>query len=108
MEQQDANEKKNKSVEELERRTNNASSLDQGVKESFEDNVQTKCAQTEKLDLDIDKPKKSSESVDFRKLNNDEGQTHLVPSIVDTSLVKGQITQVCKNIFRKSIHTINK
>lgn len=78
---------------------NSRLNLDEDIKEFLkEDSVQTKSAQTETIASDIGIQKKISENTNLRNLNVgfiEEDQTHLRPSIVDTSLVKGQITQVC-------------
>lgn len=98
-EQQDASEKRNKTSEDLEKMPNSRLNLDEDIKEFLkEDSVQTKSAQTETIASDIGIQKKISENTNLRNLNVgfiEEDQTHLRPSIVDTSLVKGQITQVC-------------
>lgn len=78
---------------------NSRLNLDEDVKEFLEENsVQTKSAQTETIASNIGIQKKISENANLRNLNVgfiEEDQTHLRPSIVDTSLVKGQVTQVC-------------
>lgn len=98
-EQQDASEKRNKTSEDLEKMSNSRLNLDEDVKEFLEENsVQTKSAQTETIASNIGIQKKISENANLRNLNVgfiEEDQTHLRPSIVDTSLVKGQVTQVC-------------
>lgn len=79
--------------------SNSRLNLDEDVKEFMEENsVQTKSAQTETIASNIGIQKKISENANLRNLNVgfiEEDQTHLKPSIVDTSLVKGQVTQVC-------------
>lgn len=86
MEQQD--ERKNKTLEESER-------MPSGVnlnEDLLQDNVQTVEMET----VSVETQKKPSESADLRNIRLiDESQAHLKPSIVDTSLIKGQITQVC-------------
>lgn len=97
LEQQDASEKKKKTLGDLEKIPNSSLNLDEEMKEFLEDNVQTKSEQTETITSDIEIQKKLSENANLRNLNIgflEEDQTHLKPSVVDTSLVKGQITQV--------------
>lgn len=88
MGQQD--EKKNKTLEKSER-------MPSGVnlnEDLLEDNVQT--IETETITSSIETRKKPSESADLRNIGlTDESQAHLKPSIIDTSSIKGQITQVC-------------
>lgn len=97
LEQQEANEKKNKALEELEK----SGTLNEEMKEFIEGSVKTNFAKTDATTASTAKTqKKLSENVDLKDLNNDqhsieESQVHLKPSVVDTSLVKGQITQVC-------------
>lgn len=100
LEQQDASEKRNKTVEDTEKMpTNSSLNLDEEMKEFLEDSVlQTKSAQTETIAPEMEIQKKLSENANLKNLNIgfiEEDQTHLRPSVVDTSLVKGQITQVC-------------
>lgn len=75
-----------------------AVNLDEEMKEFLVDNIETKSAQAETIASDMEIKKKLSENANLRNLNiglTEEDQTHLKPSVVDTSLVKGQITQVC-------------
>jgi len=100
LEQQDANEKKNKnnSLEELMKVSNDSINLNKEITEFLKDDVQTQTTQTEIIIPDAEMQKKPSENTDLKNFNLDlieENQTHLKPSIVDISLVKGQITQVC-------------
>lgn len=89
MEQQD--ERKNKTLEESERMPSGIINLNENL---LEDNVQT--VETETITSNIETRKKPSESADLRNISLiDESQAHLKPSIIDTSLIKGQITQVC-------------
>lgn len=98
LEQQDASEKRNKTVEDLEKTPNSNLNLDNEMKEFLEDSIQTKSAQIETITSEMEIQKKLSENANLRNLNVgfiEEDQTHLKPSAVDTRLVKGQITQVC-------------
>lgn len=64
------------------------------MKELLEDNVQT--METKTIASSVETRKKPSENTDLKNIGLiDESQTHLKPSVVDTSLIKGQITQVC-------------
>lgn len=64
------------------------------MKELLEDNVQT--METKTIASSVETRKKPSQNADLKNIGLiDESQTHLKPSVVDTSLIKGQITQVC-------------
>lgn len=90
LEQQD--ERKNKSLEESERVSSGVINLNEEMKELLEDNVQT----VETIASSVETRKRPSESADLRNIGLvDESQAHLKPSVVDTSLIKGQISQVC-------------
>lgn len=64
----------------------------------FLEEEQAKSAQTETTASNTEMQEKPSEITDLENMNIsliEENQTHLKPSMVDTSLIKGQITQVC-------------
>jgi hypothetical protein len=64
----------------------------------FLEEEQAKSAQIESIASNIEMQKKPSETTDLENMNIgliEENQSHLKPSEVDTSLIKGQITQVC-------------
>lgn len=95
LEQQE--EKKNRSLEESERVPSGVINLNEEMKELLEDNVQS--METETI-ASVETRKKPSENADLKNITMknssiDESQAHLKPSVVDTSLIKGQITQVC-------------
>lgn len=70
------------------------------MKEFLEDDVQTKSYAHTDVITDVKTQKKPSDNANLRNIGIiEEDQTHLKPSIVDTSLVKGQITQVCCKNF---------
>lgn len=99
LEQQEANEKmsKSNSLEELAKESTDSVNINEEIKEFLEDGTQTKTAQSEMITPNAAMQKKS-ENADLTSINLDfveESQAHLKPSLVDTSLVKGQITQVC-------------
>lgn len=105
LEQQDASEKRNKTLEGLEKMPNSLN-LHEEMKEFLENDMQTKSTQAETITFDLEIQKKLSENANLKNLNLgfiEEDQTHLKPFIVDTSLVKGQITQVCQKIHFRSI-----
>lgn len=94
LEQQDANEKRNKTWGKI---SNSAVNLNKEMKEFLEED-QVKSVQTETIASNVEMQKKPFEITGFENINIDlieENQTHLKPSVVDTSLIKGQITQVC-------------
>lgn len=92
LEQQE--ERKNRSLEESERMPSGVISLNEEMKELLEDNVQT--METETIASNVETRKKPSENADLRNISSiDESQAHLKPSVIDTSLIKGQIIQVC-------------
>ncbi|EFN83345.1 X-linked retinitis pigmentosa GTPase regulator-like protein [Harpegnathos saltator] len=107
LEQQDASEKRNRTSEDLEKMPNSSLNLDEEMKEFLENNIQTKSAQTETTS-NIEIQKKLSENSNLKNLNTgfiEEDQTHLKPSVVDTSLVKGQITQISAGCHHNALIT---
>ncbi|XP_014467574.1 PREDICTED: uncharacterized protein LOC106740753 isoform X2 [Dinoponera quadriceps] len=108
LEQQDAGEKRNKASDHSEKMPNSSLNLDEEVKEFLEDDVQTKPAQTEAITSDAEIRRKLSENANLRNLNIgfiEEDQTHLTPSVVDTSLVKGQIAQISAGCHHNALIT---
>ncbi|XP_029179044.1 uncharacterized protein LOC114946614 isoform X2 [Nylanderia fulva] len=98
LEQQD--ERKNKSLESSERVPSGV--MNEEMKELLEDNVQN----AETIASNVETRKRSSESIDLR--NNDlidESQAHMKPSEVDTSLIKGQITQISAGCHHNALIT---
>jgi len=109
LEQQDANEKRNKALGELEKIPSDATNLNGKIKEVLnkKDGVQTKSSHTETSDIETQK-KFETKNVHLKDFNFDlieESQTHLKPCVVDTSLVKGQINQV-RNIRELEIYML--
>jgi len=109
LEQQDANEKRNKALGELEKIPSDATNLNGKIKEVLnkKDGVQTKSSHTETSDIETQK-KLETKNVHLKDFNFDlieESQTHLKPCVVDTSLVKGQINQV-RNIRELEIYML--
>lgn len=99
LEQRDANKKRNKVLDESEKMPSDVSNLNEETKEEclMMDAAQTESAQTDAITSDVDTQKRL-ENADLRDLNFDlieESQAHLKPCVVDTSLVKAQINQVC-------------
>lgn len=97
LEQQDANEKKSKTLAELEKIPSDVTNGNEEMKEEFLKDVQTKSAQTETITSDIETQKRPETETtdDLRNFDLiEESQAHLKPCVVDTSLVKGLITQV--------------
>lgn len=86
-------------IDEFEKVTDHASTNDT-CEEATETNIQNKNAQLKSL-VSADMRRKQLDmclkNVDIGSL--EENQTHLKPSIVDTSLVKGNIIQVGKMIY---------
>ncbi|XP_072761626.1 uncharacterized protein Ca isoform X2 [Anoplolepis gracilipes] len=102
LEQQD--ERKNKTLEESERMPGSVINLNEEMKELLEDNVQS--VETEAIASSVETRKKSSENADLRNISSmDESQAHLKPSIVDTSLIKGQITQISVGCHHNALIT---
>ncbi|XP_011633715.1 uncharacterized protein LOC105424907 [Pogonomyrmex barbatus] len=109
LEQQDANEKKNKVLEDLEKVSSDVTNLSEKIKEDcLMDNV-IKSNQIETITSDVDMQKKfETENTDLKNLNFDlleENQAHLKPSVVDTSLVKGQINQISAGCHHNALIT---
>lgn len=110
LEQQDANEKRNKTLGELEKISSDATNLNGKIKEEFsnkKDGVETKSSHTETSDIETQK-KLETKNAHLKDFNFDlieESQTHLKPCVVDTSLVKGQINQV-RNIRELEIYML--
>ncbi|XP_050454237.1 uncharacterized protein LOC126852967 isoform X1 [Cataglyphis hispanica] len=105
LEQQE--EKKNRSLEESERVPSGAINLNEEMKELLEDNVQS--MKTETI-ASVETRKKPSENVDLKNITMknssiDESQAHLKPSVVDTSLIKGQITQISTGCHHNALIT---
>ncbi|KYN06247.1 X-linked retinitis pigmentosa GTPase regulator like protein, partial [Cyphomyrmex costatus] len=107
LEQQDANEKRNKALGELEKIPSDTTNLNGKIKKEFlnkKDDVQTKSSQT-----DIETQKKlGTENAHLKDFNFDmteESQTHLKPCIIDTSLVKGQINQISAGCHHNALIT---
>ncbi|XP_024872319.1 uncharacterized protein LOC112454915 [Temnothorax curvispinosus] len=106
LEQRDATEKKSKTLEESEKRTN----LNEEIKEDvLVDGVQTESAQTKARTSDIETQKRpETENADLKGFNfglTEESQAHLKPCVVDTSLVKGQITQISAGCHHNALIT---
>ncbi|KYN28946.1 X-linked retinitis pigmentosa GTPase regulator like protein [Trachymyrmex cornetzi] len=107
-EQQDANEKRNKALGELEKIPSNATNLNGKIKEEFfnkKDSVQTKSSHTETFNIETQKKfeTKNAHLKDFDLI--EENQTHLKPCVVDTSLVKGQINQISVGCHHNALIT---
>jgi len=107
LEQQDANEKKSKTLRESEKIPSNTTNLNEKIKEDFfEDDVQINFAQTKTITSEIETQKPpETENADLKDLSFnliEESQAHLKPCVVDTSLIKGQINQVCNSGSRSS------
>jgi len=100
LEQQDANEKKSKTLRESEK-IPSTTNLNEKIKE---DDAQINFAQTKTITSEIETQKTSeTENADLKDLSFDlieESQAHLKPCVVDTSLIKGQINQVCNSVSR--------
>ncbi|KAL0112102.1 hypothetical protein PUN28_013376 [Cardiocondyla obscurior] len=108
--ERDANEKKTKALEELEKIPSDVTNLNKEIKEDIlADNEQIESSQTETIASDTKKQKRSeTENVDLKNHNFDlieENQAHLKPCIVDTSLVKGQITQISAGCHHNALTT---
>ncbi|EZA47730.1 X-linked retinitis pigmentosa GTPase regulator-like protein [Ooceraea biroi] len=81
---------------------------DANEKTFLEDGIEAKTGQTEMIISNAEMQKKPSENADLASLNVDlieENQTHLKPSVVDTSLVKGQITQISAGCHHNALIT---
>ncbi|XP_012059515.1 PREDICTED: uncharacterized protein LOC105622712 [Atta cephalotes] len=109
LEQQDANEKRNKALGELEKIPSDATNLNGKIKEVLnkKDGVQTKSSHTETFDIGTQKKfeTKNAHLKDFNFDLIEESQTHLKPCVVDTSLVKGQINQISVGCHHNALIT---
>ncbi|XP_029664536.1 uncharacterized protein LOC115236290 isoform X3 [Formica exsecta] len=102
LEQQE--ERKNKTLEESEKISIGVINLNEEMKEPLEDNVQT--METKTIASSVETRKKPSENADLKNIGLiDESQTHLKPSVVDTSLIKGQITQISVGCHHNALIT---
>ncbi|EFN66274.1 X-linked retinitis pigmentosa GTPase regulator-like protein [Camponotus floridanus] len=99
LEQQD--ERKNKTLEESEKMPSGVINLNEDL---LEDSVQT--VETERITSSVETRKKPSGSANLRNIELiDESQAHLKPSIVDTSLIRGQITQISAGCHHNALIT---
>lgn len=105
LEQQDANQK-NKTLEELEKIPSGVINLDEEeMKEILQDDVQAK-SYGHTITANAKAQRKACENANVKRMNIEEDQTHLKPTIVDTSLVKGQIIQVCCKKKKKLLSSL--
>lgn len=105
LEQQEANEKQaNNSEKNIEKEGNDTvinKNTQETAKESNKQILSTKI-----ITSGLQSRKKQFDSTSTRNINVgllEESQAHLKPSLVDTSLVKGRIIQVCKSLIYKYI-----
>ncbi|XP_076160766.1 RCC1 and BTB domain containing protein claret isoform X2 [Ptiloglossa arizonensis] len=105
LEQRDAIVKQFENIDEFEKVTDHASTNDT-CEEATETNIQNKNAQLKSL-VSADMRRKQLDmclkNVDIGSL--EENQTHLKPSIVDTSLVKGNIIQISTGCHHNALVT---
>lgn len=111
MEQRDNIIKQFENIDEFEKVPDQANMNDTN-EEALESNAQNKNAQVKSTETSHSETrKKQLDNVCLKSVNVgsiEEAQTHLKPTIVDTSLVRGDIIQVCEMIFNQTCSLTNK
>ncbi|XP_036149418.1 uncharacterized protein LOC105829672 isoform X2 [Monomorium pharaonis] len=108
LEQQDA-EKKSKALGKSDKISSGVRNLNAEIKEEFlkHDDAQSKSAQTITSNMETE-TRPETKNAHFKDFNFDlteESQGHLKPCIVDTSLVKGQISQISAGCHHNALVT---